>query len=213
LLAILYQAKETAIAAKAASDSVAGIKRQADIMERQTAAIEKSVSVMVTENRPYVLIALEESALSCGSPRINPPEFGVSCDFFIKNYGKVPAQKIMVWAELTVDSSKDDATPLGPDCLVGGINRMKVLPGGCVAMQSAMYSEGVPMLIDHFDEVFNRKKWLWLRGKILYRFADGEESRPDYETNFSFRWIRISKDDPWVGKWIPAHTEESNKAT
>jgi hypothetical protein len=216
--AIRKQAIETANAAKAASDSVAEIKRQADIMQGQTAAIEKSAAAMVTENRPWVLIALAEEREYTGFPIINSisivPNDNIECTFVIKNYGKTPAQDINVWSEITIDSSSKDAPPISPySSSEARFGRVKILPGGCSARQWAWYEGCIPISQEQFDQICMRQKWVWIRGVIKYKVGIEGFSRLEYETHFCFRWIIGDEDLASVGKWIPSDVEESNKAT
>jgi hypothetical protein len=102
-LAICYQAREMASATKAMRESTTEVKRQADILERQTKATEDAAKAallnakaVIASERPWVVVSPEKS---------NEAAFA----FRITNRGRTPAQIESVTLDWTFDSYHDSS--------------------------------------------------------------------------------------------------------
>lgn len=176
-----------------------------------------NAQALVTQIRPYMLLELSEDnkEFSIGYPIIRDPEIVIgntlSCLFSVKNYGKTPAQDLLVRADLILGDSRD-APPniaIADDGQRRGIP--KVIPSGNVISQYALRS-GEGFAADEWDAVMiKRTKFAWLRGVIEYSHAIDKprhESRP-YETRFCF-WLGIG--DRIKFMWM-AGPDSCNEAT
>jgi hypothetical protein len=131
---ILYQARETAISAKAARDSVAEIKRQADIMERQTTATEiaanaadKNAKALINSERAWFIAYIDYGGRIWGDvieDSEGNQDTWIYPKIIVKNKGKTPGWLMEIKYAAVVYGGAIPETPdvrlLKPDPLYHG---------------------------------------------------------------------------------------------
>jgi hypothetical protein len=195
---LAWQSVETRIAAEATRDSVLGIKRQADIMERQSVLI-------IERERPRIFVKVEER------PEFNPD--GVSIlRYKIECFCPTPA--FIGKTEVKAYTETKGTTLNIPEALPISLNSP--------IKETNTLDEWVP-IVDWNNwarisetELKDGKIILYCAGTIEYRGVHLLPTEPSYKTSFSKKWTIIRPTSPNLevyGYWDDYPDEKANQNT
>jgi hypothetical protein len=182
-----WQSWETRRAAKAAADSVAAINRQAGIMERQTAAIEKD---LVLTQRPKIYV--RNFYFSSPTGRLQN-SVGVTAgsfldgQFYIVNYGGTPAHLVESYCEVFLDISLPMERPYeGKD---GGKELEIIQPG---ASTPRLFRRATPLTAPERMDIQQGQKHLYILGWVEYLDDVGTRRRMAFCRLYNFGTRRFT---------------------
>jgi hypothetical protein len=196
------------------------IERQTKAAEQAAQVARSNVDAFLVDNRPWLLIEHgqigEQVGVKIQKPFIEPvgtmppgEERFSHCVFFIKNYGKTPAKVLTMVAELRIGESSSEP-PSGEIREIGERYNPHVFPQGESLAQVAEMPTGI-VGIKEREDIDKSRKFLWLRGMVVYRHTFEAQGIPDYETRFGYVWeTRMNTPTPF---WRLAGPSEWNRAT
>ena len=187
------------------------IAYQAREMTRATTAMRESTDVLVTENRPWLLVDKIEE------PHLVPP-FTVPdeerrfshCLFKTMNHGKTPAKVIATAAQLQI--TDNPAMPSAERMPMLSENDAYVFPPGETrTAQATLTPDGFISVADRDEVLTKHTKLLWLVGFIKYRDTFSRQNQTEYQTFFCYRYeTRTNAPTPF---WDQAGPSGHNRAT
>lgn len=201
-MVIKRQTKATQDSAKAASDTVAEVKQQVEIMERQTA-------VLVNANRPWLLIPMGNEFSEIGQPRFDTQVSHVT--FKLENFGQTPARIVQQKVRLYLGDSDDFPARWKPFEDIG-LREDYTMPQTSIhPIQAYIEPDGI-ISVQDISEVLEGRRHLWLCGFIRYRAAsDSDEKEEPYETRICYVWMtKTTSPAPF---WIMRGPRSYNRTT
>ena len=211
--AIWYQARESALAAKAAADSVETIHQQTAIIERQTAATEKAaeasnriVTLMAetTQRQLRAYVCLDSAAVIFPEPAV--PEAQIK----FKNCGQTPAYDVRGWiGTWFAEYPLKEELPNAPRNIH---KRTKTLAPGEVSTFIAARKPPLPPQC--LSALGTPKFMIYVYGKIVYRDIFGIEQFTNYRLiHGDNEEVRGSGDENGAERWLLRPDAEGNEAT
>jgi hypothetical protein len=214
----------------AAIYTLIAIRRQADIVEEQTTATEKSVDAallnteaVINSERPWLCIPMGEEFSKIEPPILVerlPGEVRRSyCVVWFKNFGRSPARIVEQKAWLIIGSEPE--TIPDPKAYESDEDSVKedyiFPPSETIPVQATFKTDGCITTQEKEDVLKTKVRYLWLCGFCKYTDTFERKSPPIHESRFCYRWISdaISYEDRDIRKnfWIMAGPREYNRAT
>jgi hypothetical protein len=203
-----------AIAASIAIRTLRSIETQTNHAGIAADAAKASVDAIIAENRPWLLIPLENGIQS---PFLDAVEHGTQrlshCVFKVKNYGKTPG-KITAWnAQLQIGDSAANPPNIGiyKDMEGATINPQIVPQGQRIFQEATLTPDGFIRLEKREDVLTRHIRFLWLCGFIKYNDTFERKKILEYETVFCL--LYETRTNAPVPYWRLAGPDEYNKAT
>ena len=190
-VAVWYQAKETARAAKAIQISAEAMQRQIGIMEKQTKATEDAAATallnaqaVIHSERPWIIVTVEPH-----------PSFRGNFLFAATNKGRTPAKLVSGSAEFTFTAlPKDLPVPPSYSSQFTSLGDTLLVPGDPfqIYSPSGISPEDIVARRSSSREIANPNETLIFYGRIVYRdgFGKGNLTDGQHETRWCYAYVK-----------------------
>lgn len=164
---------------------------QAVETHRATDAAQRSINVVASENRPWMLLEFGEREDRISTP-IHTQGVPPACSFYLRNYGRTPAKLLLVKADMVIGNSAIKC----PSTEIVEMGRRfipQIIPPSESFSQMAELSKDVddfaPVTLGTYRD---GEKYLWLRGIVEYEHTISPAIGSPYRTEFCYLWVSVS---------------------